>query len=70
MGEPLQIEDYEPRHSIVITPAKMVRYYETVKLKNELYPWSSAFPLCRKMYYTADIMPSCFRHALVSFPNV
>lgn len=40
----LQIEDFEPRHSIVITPARMVRYYEIVKLKNELYPWSSAFP--------------------------
>lgn len=40
----LQIEDYEPRHSIIITPAKMVKYYEIVKLKNELYPWSSVFP--------------------------
>ena len=39
----LQIEDYEPRHSIVITPTKMVKYYEDVKLSNELYPWSSTF---------------------------
>lgn len=29
------MEDYEPRHSIVITPAKMVRYYEDVKLRIE-----------------------------------
>lgn len=33
----------------------MVKYYEIVKLKNELYPWSSAFPHAR---------------ALVNIPNV
>jgi hypothetical protein len=43
-----QVEDYEPRHSIVITPAKMVRYYENVKLRNESYPWSSMFPYARQ----------------------
>ena len=37
----LQIEDYEPSHSIVITPTKMVKYYDDVKLSNELYPWPS-----------------------------
>lgn len=36
----LQIEDYEPCHSIVITPGKMIKYYEDVKLPNEIYPWS------------------------------
>ena len=36
-----QIEDYEPRHSLVITPMKMAKYYEDVRLSNELYPWSS-----------------------------
>ena len=34
-----QIEDYEPCHSIVITPSKMIKYYENVKLPNEIYPW-------------------------------
>ncbi|KAK3169913.1 hypothetical protein OEA41_009297 [Lepraria neglecta] len=38
-----QVQDYESRHSIVITPAKMVRYYENVKLGNESYPWSTVF---------------------------
>ena len=44
-----QIEDYEPRQSIVITPSKMQKYYEEVKLANEKYPWSSKLPLstCR-----------------------
>ncbi|OAP55915.1 hypothetical protein AYL99_10067 [Fonsecaea erecta] len=37
------IEDYEPRHSLVITPAKMQRYYEEMKLANELYPWKIIF---------------------------
>ncbi|KAL8736461.1 MAG: hypothetical protein Q9166_000253 [cf. Caloplaca sp. 2 TL-2023] len=37
------IEDYEPCHSIVITPDKMVQYYKDVKLADEFYPWSTVF---------------------------
>ncbi|KAG8531113.1 uncharacterized protein KY384_004470 [Bacidia gigantensis] len=37
------IEDYKPQHSIVITPDKMVKYYDDVKLETELYPWSVVF---------------------------
>ena len=37
----MQIEDYEPKHSLVVTPNKMVKYYEDVKLSHEIYPWSS-----------------------------
>ena len=37
VDDTLHIEDYEPRHSIVITPAKMISYYKIVKLQNELY---------------------------------
>ncbi|KAI4186281.1 MAG: hypothetical protein L6R41_003581 [Letrouitia leprolyta] len=39
----LAIEDYKPLHSIVITPDKMVQYYQDVKLSDELYPWSAVF---------------------------
>lgn len=38
-----QIEDYEPRYSLVITPNKMAKYYEDVKLAHELYPWKLVF---------------------------
>ena len=38
-----QIEDYHPKHSLVITPDKMARYYEDVRLSQEAYPWSSKF---------------------------
>ena len=31
------IEDYEPKHSLVITPEKMQRYYEETKLPAEVY---------------------------------
>lgn len=34
------IEDYEPKKSLVVTPAKMMRFYEEVKLQDEIYPWS------------------------------
>ena len=37
------IEDYEPQHSIVITPTKMVQYYEAVRLPHEIYPWPTVF---------------------------
>ncbi len=43
-----KIEDYEPCHSIVVTPAKMLRFYQDVKLPSEPYPWSSTLtlPIC------------------------
>ena len=37
------IEDYDPKNSLVITPAKMQRYYEETKLPSELYPWKLVF---------------------------
>ncbi|KIW77343.1 hypothetical protein Z517_09789 [Fonsecaea pedrosoi CBS 271.37] len=37
------IEDYEPKHSLVITPTKLQRYYEQTKLSNEIYPWKIIF---------------------------
>lgn len=37
------IEDYEPKQSLVITPAKMQRYYEETKQPTELYPWKVIF---------------------------
>ncbi|RMZ91614.1 hypothetical protein DV736_g1148, partial [Chaetothyriales sp. CBS 134916] len=37
------IADYEPKHSLVITPEKMQRYYEETKLDNETYPWQVIF---------------------------
>ena len=37
------IDDYEPRRSLVISPAKMVQFFEDVKLSNEIYPWRDIF---------------------------
>jgi hypothetical protein len=36
-----QIEDYEPKKSLVISPAKMLKFYEDVRLQDEIYPWES-----------------------------
>jgi hypothetical protein len=38
-----QVEDYEPKNSLVISPAKMLKFYEEVKLKDETYPWQSEY---------------------------
>ncbi|USP81176.1 hypothetical protein yc1106_08450 [Curvularia clavata] len=37
------IEDYEPKNSLVIPPSKMLKFYEEVKLKDEIYPWQTIF---------------------------
>lgn len=37
------IEDYEPKSSLVITPPKMLRFFEQTKIEDELYPWHLIF---------------------------
>lgn len=39
------IEQYEPRNSLVVTPEKMQKYYDTTSLEKlpELYPWRHIF---------------------------
>ncbi|KAK3656925.1 hypothetical protein LTR22_009587 [Elasticomyces elasticus] len=37
------IEDYEPKSTLVVTPPKMLRFFQEVKLGNELYPWETIF---------------------------
>ncbi|KAH0555840.1 hypothetical protein GP486_006215 [Trichoglossum hirsutum] len=37
------IADFEPRNSIVVTPSKMARYYEVVKIADEPFLWSYQF---------------------------
>lgn len=37
------IQDYEPKCSLVITPSKMLKYYEDAKLTSETYPWQMVF---------------------------
>lgn len=37
------IDDYEPKNSLVITPAKMLRFLEETKLADEQYPWTTIF---------------------------
>ena len=37
------IEDYEPKQSLVVTSAKMRKFYEATKLPQEIYPWHLVF---------------------------
>lgn len=37
------IDDYDPKKSLVITPAKMLKFYEDVNLPDEIYPWQKIF---------------------------
>lgn len=39
------IDDYEPKKSLVITPAKLKKFYEDVKLADDTYPWHNVFTL-------------------------
>ncbi|KAH0368208.1 hypothetical protein KCU65_g4114, partial [Aureobasidium melanogenum] len=37
------IDDYEPKRSLVIPPAKMAQFFEDVRLPSEIYPWRDIF---------------------------
>lgn len=37
----LQVEDYEPKGSLVISPSKMLKFYEEANIQEEIYPWQS-----------------------------
>ena len=37
------IEDYEPKHSLVMTPEKIQKWYDDTKLSTEAYPWHVIF---------------------------
>ncbi|KAF9738164.1 hypothetical protein PMIN06_005208 [Paraphaeosphaeria minitans] len=37
------IDDYEPKKSLVISPSKMLRFYNDVELTEEIYPWDTIF---------------------------
>jgi hypothetical protein len=37
------IDDYEPKRSLVISPAKMVQFFEDVRMSSEIYPWRDIF---------------------------
>lgn len=37
------IDDYEPKGSLVVTPAKMLRFFEETKVEDEHYPWDTIF---------------------------
>lgn len=37
------IDDFEPKGSLVVTPAKMMRFFDETKLPDEHYPWATIF---------------------------
>ena len=37
------IENYEPPHSLVITPEKMQKFYKETTITSEIYPWQEIF---------------------------
>ncbi|KAK0653258.1 hypothetical protein DIS24_g6236 [Lasiodiplodia hormozganensis] len=37
------MQDYEPKGTLVVTPAKMRKFYEETRTQDEIYPWSTIF---------------------------
>ncbi|KAK5116055.1 hypothetical protein LTR85_009337 [Meristemomyces frigidus] len=37
------VDDYEPKGSLVVTPAKMLRFFNEAKVPDECYPWDVIF---------------------------
>ncbi|KAF2666805.1 hypothetical protein BT63DRAFT_441862 [Microthyrium microscopicum] len=39
------VEDYEPKNSLVVGPRKMKKFFEAMKISNEVFPWKDIFSL-------------------------
>lgn len=37
------VDDFEPKSSLVVTPAKMLRFFNETKVEQEHYPWDTIF---------------------------
>ncbi|EMC96645.1 hypothetical protein BAUCODRAFT_484509 [Baudoinia panamericana UAMH 10762] len=37
------VDDYEPKGSLVVTPAKMLRFFNEARAEDEFYPWDTIF---------------------------
>ncbi|KAF2036079.1 hypothetical protein EK21DRAFT_52739 [Setomelanomma holmii] len=69
------VEDYEPKRSLVITPAKMLKFYEEVKLRDEIYPWQSKLlEATPKQPYIPALTPQGFQEWMTAmiqaYPDV
>ena len=69
------IEDYEPRKSVVITPAKMMQFYEDVRLMEETYQWSRIFGkqeyrTIGKMYQDLNCQHHLVQSSLCEAPHI
>lgn len=62
----MQIEDYEPCHSIVVTPSKMLKYYQDVKLPSEPYPWNGVFSMFSILTYDRRLHANTLQSSLTT----
>lgn len=69
------IDDYEPKKSLVISPAKMLRFYNDVKLPEEIYPWNTIFgklpyPTLTKIYREMRCQHHLIQENLAEQPSI
>lgn len=68
------IEDYEPKNSLVITPTKLKKFYEDVRLDQETYPWHSIFSLSNssisKIYRDTKVEHFYVQEAVAEPPSI
>ncbi|KAK7518560.1 hypothetical protein IWZ03DRAFT_149278 [Phyllosticta citriasiana] len=69
------INDYEPRHSLVITPAKMRKFYDEVRVQDETYCWASLFTslpnsTVSKIYRDLRCEHHLVQDQLIAVPNI
>lgn len=62
----LQVEDYEPKNSLVISPSKMLKFYTAVSIHDEIYPWTSKSVEMRSDELLLTIYSNLWKTALFS----
>lgn len=66
----LQIEDYEPKKSLVISPAKLRQFYEDINIQEDTYPWTGETGPAVPVHLYILIKPDIFRLSNASISKI
>ncbi|OJD35948.1 uncharacterized protein BKCO1_1400033 [Diplodia corticola] len=69
------MQDYEPKGTLVVTPAKMRKFYEETRVQDEIYPWSTIFgtlsnSAISKMYRDLRCLHHLVQERVDEVPNI
>jgi hypothetical protein len=51
----IQVEEYDPKNSLVIGPYKMKRFFEQMKSPDDSLPWKGMYSQVSDLNFTDDL---------------